>query len=117
MTHRRGRAVGRRLRDRSWPGGVLGATCLLLAVTACAPTVIQGRAASMLYDPDRVGGLRAESGFSGVRHDAPRPRGHVERTDGGDNDRLALLAVNDIQEFWTATYPQYLAGEDPPVEN
>jgi hypothetical protein len=73
--------------------------------------MIQGRAASMLYDPDRVGGLRAEDGFSGVRNGAPPAQGHVERTDGGDNDRLALLAVNDIQEFWTATYPQYFAGE------
>ena len=115
MTHRPRGAAGRRVRDRRCAGGALMAACLILSATACAPTVIQGRAASMLYDPDRVGGLRADSGFSGVRHDAPRPRGHVERTDGGDNDRLALLAVNDIEEFWRATYPQYFAGEYRPV--
>ena len=91
------------------------AACLILVATACGPTVIQGRAASMLYDPDRVGGLRADGGFSGVRHDAPPARGRVENTDGGDNDRLALLAVNDIEEFWTASYPQYFAGEYRPV--
>jgi predicted metalloprotease len=115
MTHRLRGAAGRRFRERGWTGGALAAACLLLAVTACAPTVIPGRAASMLYDPDRVGGLPADRGFSGVRRDSPPPRGQVKRTDGGDNDRLALLAVNDIQEFWTATYPQYFAGEYRPV--
>jgi predicted metalloprotease len=86
------------------------AACFILVATACSPTVIQGRAASMLYDPDRVGGLHADGGFSGVRQDAPPARGRVQRTDGGDNDRLALLAINDIEEFWTATYPQFFSG-------
>ncbi len=113
MTYRPRGAAGRR--DHRWAGSALVAVCLILVATACGPTVIQGRAASMLYDPDRVGGLRADGGFSGVRHDAPPARGRVEHTDGGDNDRLALLAVNDIEEFWTATYPQYFTGGYRPV--
>ena len=40
----------------------------------------------------------------------PRPAGNVEGTDGGDNDRLALLAVNDIQDFWTSHLPAILSG-------
>jgi hypothetical protein len=72
MKHRLRGAAGRRFRDRGWAGCLLAAACLLLAVTACAPTVIQGRAASMLYDPDRVGGLRANGGFSGVPTTHPR---------------------------------------------
>jgi predicted metalloprotease len=115
MTHRPRGAAGRRFRSRSWVGCLFAAACLALSATACAPNMIQGRAASMLYNPDRVGGLPAAGGLSGVRPDAPPPRGHVERTDGGDNDRLALLAVNDIQEFWTSTYPQFFAGEYRPV--
>jgi predicted metalloprotease len=115
MTHRPRGAAGRRFRGRSWAGCLFAAACLALSATACAPNMIQGRAASMLYDPERVGGLPAAGGLSGVRPDAPPPRGHVERTDGGDNDRLALLAVNDIQEFWTSTYPQFFAGEYRPV--
>ncbi|WP_293001551.1 neutral zinc metallopeptidase [Mycobacterium sp.] len=93
------------------------ATGLLLGVVACTPTVIQGRAASMLYDPDRVGGLPADGGYSGVRRDAPQPQGRVQHTDGGDNDRVALLAINDIQEFWTATYPQYFSSAYRPVSS
>ena len=68
----------------------------------------------MLYDPDRVGGLHATHGLSGVRRDAPGPQGDVEGTDGGDNDRLALLAVNDIQEFWAATYPSFSRANTRP---
>ena len=115
MTQRPRGAARRRVRDRVRLSRVLVAACVIVAATACAPTVIRGRAASMLYDPDRVGGLRAEGGFSGVRHDAPTPTGTVEGTDGGDNDRLALLAINDIQDFWTATYPKFFTGEYRPV--
>ena len=64
----------------------------------------------MLYDPDRVGGLPATDGLSGVRPDAPAPQGAVEGTDGGGDDRLALLAVNDIQSFWTADLPSIFSG-------
>ena len=116
MTHRPRGGSGRRLRARNRVGCLLAAACLTLSATACTPpNMIQGRAASMLYDPDRVGGLPAAGGLSGVRPTAPAPRGDVERTDGGDNDRLALLAVNDIQDFWTSTYPQFFSGDYRPV--
>ncbi|HVQ98589.1 MAG TPA: integrase core domain-containing protein [Mycobacterium sp.] len=69
----------------------------------------------MLYDPDRVGGLHATHGLSGARPNAPGPQGDVEGTDGSDNDRLALLAVNDVQTFWAATYPQFFSGPYTPV--
>jgi predicted metalloprotease len=102
-------------RPRRAAGAALTAACFILVATACSPTVIQGRAASMLYAPDRVGGLHADGGFSGVRQGAPPARGRVVRTDGGDNDRLALLAINDIEEFWKATYPQFFSGPYRPV--
>ena len=94
---------------------VLAVMWLIPAATGCSPTVMAGRPASMLYDPDRVGGLPATHGFSGRRPGAPEPQGDVEATDGGDDDRLALLAVNDIQEFWAAAYPQFFAGEYRPI--
>lgn len=115
MRHRPHRGAGRPFRNANWAGAALMLACLILASTACAPAVMEGRAASMLYDPDRVGGLHATHGLSGVRPDAPGPQGDVEGTDGGDDDRLALLAVNDIQDFWTAIYPQFFAGDYTPV--
>jgi predicted metalloprotease len=109
------RGAGRLFRNRCYVAAALTLACLVLATAGCAPSVLEGRAASMLYDPDRVGGLHATDGLSGVRPDAPGPQGNVEGTDGGENDRLSLLAVNDIQEFWSANYPQYFAGAYTPV--
>jgi predicted metalloprotease len=115
MNHRPHRGAGRPFRNRSWAGAALTLACLVPAAAACAPTVMEGRATSMLYDPDRVGGLHATHGLSGVRPDAPGPQGDVEGTDGGDDDQLALLAINDIQDFWAATYPQFFPGEYTPI--
>ncbi|MCV7257830.1 neutral zinc metallopeptidase [Mycobacterium shimoidei] len=86
------------------------------ATAGCSgPTVIEGRAASMLDDPNRVAGLPATGGPNGIRPGAPAPEGDVENTDGSDNDRLSLLAINDIQDFWVATFPQYFSGDYTPV--
>ena len=64
----------------------------------------------MLWDPDRVGGLPATDGPSGPRANAAAPTGTVENTDNGEVDRLALLAINDIEDFWKQNYSQSLAG-------
>ena len=103
MKRRPHRGAERPLRSREWVAAALTLVCLVPAAAGCAPTVMGGRAASMLYEPHRVGGLHATDGLSGVRRDAPGPQGDVEGTDGGDDDHLALLAVNDIQDFWAAT--------------
>lgn len=74
-------------------------------------TQVQGQAVSPLYDPFHVGGLPAVDGPSGLRADAPAPVGRVLNTDGGDIDRLALSAVNDVEQFWSTHY------DKPPFEN
>ena len=107
-------AVSRR---PAWAAATLALACLAPMTTGCAPTVMEGRAASMMYDPNRVGGLPASDGPTGVRPDAPPPTGIVEGTDGGSDDRLALLAVNDIQSFWTSTFPQFFSGQYTPVSS
>nr|WP_090276550.1 peptidase [Mycolicibacterium komanii] len=92
------------------------ATVMLLVLVGCsAPTKVNGRATSMLFNPERVGGLPVEEGPSGVRANSPQPIGTVENTDRGAADRLALLAVNDIEEFWQARYSKYLPGQFEPV--
>jgi predicted metalloprotease len=93
----------------------LASTTLLLAGCASA-TAVDGRATSMLFNPDRVGGLPVTDGPSGPRPDAPATQGTVEDTDNGPMDHLALLAVNDIQDFWGKNYANYLPGNFEPVE-
>ena len=102
-------------------GSVMAIACTAMFLAGCSgtssgsSTVLDGRATSMLFNPGRVGGLPVGEGDSGRRPDAPAPEGTVENTDGGDIDRLAMLAVNDIQDFWHANYEKYLPGNFEPV--
>lgn len=100
-------------RRRAGTVAVLGLIC---AVTAgCTSTVLAGRPASMLDDPDRVGGLPANDGPNGVRSKAPAPTGAARGSDGGAEDHLAVTAINDIQDFWSTAYPDFFAGPFTPV--
>jgi predicted metalloprotease len=69
----------------------------------------------MLNDPFRVGGLPATNGPSGVRSNAPGPTGTVVNTNNGTIDKLSLLSVNDIEEYWKSVYSQSLKGTFLPV--
>lgn len=92
--------------------------CALIALVGCGSTdttAVEGRAVSMLFNPERVGGLPVQDGPSGPRPDAPPPVGDVVNTDGGPIDELVLSAVNDIEEFWATAYPKYLPGEFRPI--
>src|SRR6201997_1849610 len=86
----------------------------VLVVAACN-TFVEGRALSMLNDPFRVGGLPATNGPSGIRSNAPSPTGTVVNTDNGLIDKLSLLSVNDIEEYWKSVYGQSLKGTFVPV--
>lgn len=90
--------------------------CALTLFAGCSSAKLDGRATSMLFNPERVGGLPVAEGPSGPRPDAPRPVGTVQNTDGGPIDDLMLLAINDIEEFWQRTYASYLPGHFEPVE-
>jgi predicted metalloprotease len=85
-----------------------------LVVAGCS-TVVDGRALSMLNDPFRVGGLAATNGPSGIRSNAPSPTGTVVNTDNATIDKLSLLSVNDIEEYWKSVYGQSLQGNFVPV--
>jgi predicted metalloprotease len=86
-----------------------------LLVAGCT-TFVDGRALSMLDDPFRVAGLPAVDGPSGPRPNGPTPTGAVRNTDGGAVDTLALLSINDIEEYWKQAYGQPLEGGFTPVE-
>ena len=92
----------------------IGCAAAVLVVAACT-TFVDGRALSMLNDPFRVGGLPATNGPSGIRSNAPSPTGTVVNTDNGDIDKLSLLSINDIEEYWKSVYDQSLKGAFVPV--
>jgi predicted metalloprotease len=94
----------------------VSAMCAGLLIAGCS-TVTEGRAVSTLYDPFRAGGLPAEDGPSGLRDNAPEPTGDVQDTDGGDIDKLTLLAVNDVADFWEKNYSPTLTGTFTPIEH
>jgi predicted metalloprotease len=78
--------------------------------------MVEGRALSMLNDPFRVGGLPATNGPSGPRPNAPAPSGTVVNTNNGAIDKLSLLSLNDIEEFWKANYSKNLKGTFKPLD-
>lgn len=85
-------------------------------VAGCSQaTVLDGRAVSMRYDPYRVAGLPTSNGASGPRAAAPSAAGRVENTDDGEIDRAALMAVEDIEDFWSQHYSDAFAGTFAPV--
>jgi predicted metalloprotease len=86
----------------------------ILVVAGCT-TFVEGQALSMLNDPFRVGGLPATNGPSGIRANAPSPTGTVVNTDNGMIDKLSLLSVNDIEEYWKSVYSESLKGTFIPV--
>lgn len=64
----------------------------------------------MRYDPNRVAGLPVSDGPSGPRAAPPSASGRVRNTDDGSVDRLALLAVDDIEDYWQKHYQAPLPG-------
>ncbi|MCV7099840.1 peptidase [Mycobacterium palustre] len=102
------RGLGRRLK------AAIACAGAVLVVAGCS-TFVEGRALSMLNDPFRVGGLPATNGPSGIRSNAPSPTGTVVNTDNGAIDKLSLLSINDIEEYWKSVYSQSLKGTFVPV--
>jgi predicted metalloprotease len=127
-----GRPVGMRLvmnnrgrnRRQLRGGRSRGAIAVVRAAIACAgpvlvvagcTTFVEGRALSMLNDPFRVGGLPATDGPSGPDPNGPPPTGRVVNTNNGSIDKLSLLSVNDIEEYWKGVYSESLKGTFVPV--
>jgi predicted metalloprotease len=103
--------------NRSWAAGTRAAlACVAATVLVACTTFVDGRALSMLNDPFRVGGLPATSGPSGARSNAPAPTGTVVNTNNGPIDKLSLLSLNDIEEYWKANYNGSLKGSFKPLD-
>ncbi|MEC4763646.1 peptidase [Mycobacterium sherrisii] len=103
-----GRTTRRSLRS------AIACAAAALVVAGCT-TVLEGRALSMLNDPFRVGDLPATNGPSGPRPNGPPTSGTVVNTDNGAIDKLSLLSINDIEDYWKSAYSQSLNGTFLPV--
>ncbi len=97
--------------------GTIAASAVLL-LSACTGSVVAGHGVSPVNDPNHVGDLPAADGPSGIKDGAPAATGDVKNTDHGDIDKLVLLAVNDLADFWQTTYPTTdFKGKFTPVPN
>lgn len=93
-------------------GVVAAAVAIVLAgcTPATAPQVPPSGDAGL-----QVGGLDVTDGPSGVRADAPAPLRTAKHSDGGAADHLALLAVDDVEQYWQDQYPQLFGQPFTPV--
>ena len=115
------------VRKLRWlPGGrprraVVGVRAAFACVTAtlvlaACTTMVDGRGLSVLNDPFHVGGLPATNGPSGPRPNGPAAVGTVVNTNNGPIDKLALLSLNDIEDYWKAHYGPPLKGTFKPLD-
>ncbi|HEY7053858.1 MAG TPA: neutral zinc metallopeptidase [Mycobacterium sp.] len=74
-----------------------------LALTGCTH-LLTGTAVSIYADPFSVGGLPATDGPSGLRPNAVAPTRQVKGGNGGEEDKIAVQAISDIEEFWKGAY-------------
>jgi hypothetical protein len=91
MKHRPHRGAGRR---STWAAAVLALACLAPTTTGCATTVMEGRAASMMYNPDRVGGLPVSDGPTESAPTRPRRRA---------TSKAATVAARTGLRYWQST--------------
>ena len=95
--------------------GLWSAVALVAGCGSAAPTLVDGRAISMRFDPNRVAGLPATDGPSGPKAAEESTAGRVRNTDDGQADRMALAAVEDIENYWQTNYQAPLPGVFSPV--
>jgi predicted metalloprotease len=83
-------------------------------VTGCSK-VIDGEPVSASANPYEVSGIPATDEPSGLRPNAPAPTREAENGDHGVVNRLALMAISDLEGYWTAAYGPPLKGAFKPV--
>jgi hypothetical protein len=84
-------------------------------LTGCAK-VVEGKPVSSGANPFEVGGKPVTEGFTGLRPGAPGPMRPVVNGDGGEIDRISVMAIDDIEFFWHSAYGEPLEGKFTPVD-
>lgn len=91
---------------------VVAAALAVMLAAGCAPATAPPAVPDTAL---KVGGLDVTDGPSGVRADAPTPLRAAKHSDGGAADQLALLGVDDVEQYWQFQYPQLFGQEFTPV--
>ncbi|NIL77859.1 metallopeptidase [Rhodococcus sp. B10] len=97
---------GGRTRHTLWATALVA----LALVTGCSQSV-DGRAVSIYENPFTVAGLPVTDGPSGPRPGVPDSTLEVRGSEGTDSDLIATNAIDDIQRYWTDTYPELFQGQ------
>lgn len=92
-----------------------GAVVVAVVATGCTH-VVAGRPSASGTNPYEVGGKPVTEEPSGLRPNAPGPTRTVLNGDGGSEDYLAAMAINDIEEFWAGAYGPTFGGDFVPVD-
>lgn len=110
MTFRNRRAVSSR-RAFALGGVALGVAALL---AGCTRTV-DGTGGAERWSATKVAGLEITTGESGPRAGVPDTGLVADGSDGGELDRLARNAVDDVQRYWADELPAVFDRRFDPV--
>lgn len=100
-----------RTRHVLWVTALIATSALL---SSCAQT-IDGRAVSIYDNPFTVAGLPVTDGPSGPRPGVKNSSLDVRNAEGTDSDIIATNAIDDVQQYWSQTYPELFGGPFTPV--
>ncbi|WIY02825.1 neutral zinc metallopeptidase [Amycolatopsis mongoliensis] len=104
------------------PGGGRRALVALLAVAAVAVSGCTGKGGAS-GDPAKDTGAGSVAGLpvthfeSGLKPDAPAPGVDVKNADGGEDDKLATAAIDDVQTYWGEMLPANFGQQFEPVKS
>lgn len=97
---------------------VVSAAVLALLVASCS-TEPKSPTAQVLEDSSRAflaGGIPVREGPSGIRAAAPPPTRTARHGTSGPIDQLALLSVDDVEQFWATAFSQIFDRKFEPVK-
>lgn len=106
---------GGRTRRTLWMTALISLALLVVPVLAGCSQTIDGRAVSIYENPFTVAGLPVTDGPSGPRPGARNSTLEVSNSEGTDSDIIATNAIDDIQQYWTQTYPELFKTPFTPV--
>jgi predicted metalloprotease len=88
------------------------AVALTLLPAACG-TEVEGR----LQTPGDIAGLPVTHFTSGLKRNAPRPDVTARNATDSQEDQIAIAAIADVTDFWSAQFPAHFGQKFRPVRS